>query len=157
MATDSAVDIDDLQVRRAEQADLLAISRLETRVFDQPWAYSAFEGFVGEPAFLLAEVDDDLLGYVVADWMPNAGGALGHVKDLAVAPEARRNGLGRLLLRRAVSRLLVEGVATVKLEVRASNTAAKRLYADEGFEVVRRVPRYYGDGEAAFVLVYTPD
>ena len=157
MATDSAVAIDDVQIRRAERADLLAISRLEKRVFDQPWAYSAFEGFVGEPAFLLAEADDDLLGYVVADWMPNAGRALGHIKDLAVAPGARRNGLGRLLLRQAVSRLLVEGVATIKLEVRASNTAAKRLYTDEGFEAVRRIPRYYGDGETAFVLVYTPD
>lgn len=155
MATHSAVDTDDVRIRRARRADLSAVSRLEKRVFDQPWAYSAFEGFVGEPAFLLAEDGEGLLGYVVADWMPNPGGDLGHVKDLAVAPEARRNGLGRLLLRRAVSRLVVEGVAHIKLEVRASNTAAKRLYADEGFETVRRIPRYYSDGETALVLVYS--
>jgi len=157
VAPDPAVDTDDVEIRRAKRGDLLAISRLEKRVFDQPWAYTAFEGFVGEPAFLLAEVDDDLLGYVVADWVPNAGGNLGHIKDLAVAPEARRNGLGRLLFRHAVSRLLVEGVATIKLEVRASNTAAKRLYADEGFETVRHIPRYYSDGETALILVFTPN
>ena len=157
MATDSAVDTGDVEIRRARRADLLSISRLEKRVFDQPWAYSAFEGFVGEPAFLLAERDDDLLGYVVADWMPNAGGNLGHIKDLAVAPDARRNGLGRLLLRHAVSRLLVEGVTNIKLEVRASNTPAKRLYADEGFEAIRRIPRYYSDGETALVLVYATE
>jgi len=150
----SVVDTGDVEIRRVRRADLLAISRLEKRVFDQPWAYSAFKGFVGEPAFLLAERDDELLGYVVADWMPNAGGGLGHIKDLAVAPEARRNGLGRLLLGHAVSRLIVEGVASIKLEVRASNTAAKRLYTDEGFETVRRIPRYYSDGETALVLVY---
>jgi ribosomal-protein-alanine N-acetyltransferase len=153
----SAVDTDDIGIRQATREDLLAISRLEKQVFDEPWPYSTFEGFVDEPAFLLAEVDDELLGYIVADWMPNLGRELGHVKDLAVHPDGRRNGVGRLLLRHAVSKLLVEGVTRIKLEVRAGNTAAQRLYAEEGFETVRRVPRYYSDGEAALVLVYTPE
>lgn len=155
MNSRSTVDTEDVTVRRATQADLLAISRLEKRVFDEPWDYSAFEGFVDEPAFLLAEVDDELLGYIVADWIPNFGRELGHIKDLAVDPDARRNGVARLLLRHSVSRLVVEGVTRIKLEVRAGNTAAQQLYADEGFETVRRVPRYYSDGEAALILVYT--
>jgi len=50
----SAVDTEDIGVRQATRADLLAISRLEKTVFDEPWSYSAFEGFLDEPAFLLA-------------------------------------------------------------------------------------------------------
>jgi ribosomal-protein-alanine N-acetyltransferase len=149
----SAVDTEDVQIRQATRSDLLAIYRLEKAVFDDPWSYSVFEGFLGEPAFLLAELDENLLGYIVADWMPNFNRNLGHIKDLAVHPDARQNGLGRLLLRHAVSRLVVEGVSWIKLEVRAGNTVAQRLYSEEGFETLRQIPRYYNDGEDALVMV----
>jgi len=45
------------------------------------------------------------------------------------------------------------GVAVVRLEVRESNAAARSLYADEGFDPIRRISNYYRDGEDAFVLV----
>ncbi len=154
MATDSTVD--DVAIRPATRADLLDISRLETRVFDEPWSYSAFEGFVGEPAFLIAELDGSVVGYVVADWTATYNRDFGHIKDLAVDPAFRGHGLGRSLLQRAVSQLLVEGVRSIKLEVRESNTPARRLYVEEGFEAFRRIPRYYSDGEAALVLVFEP-
>lgn len=154
MSSGLEVDAEDVQIRQATRLDLLSIYRLEKTVFDQPWSYSVFEEFLGEPAFLIAEGTEGLLGYVVADWMANPGGDFGHIKDLAVHPDAQRNGLGRLLLGHAISRLLVEGVGRIKLEVRESNTAARRLYDDEGFELLKRIPRYYSDGEAALVLVY---
>jgi len=155
VATGSTVDNDDVAIRQATRADLLAIYRLEKQVFDDPWSYSAFENFLGEPAFLVAERDGELVGYVVADWTANYGRDFGHIKDLAVAPACRRHGVGRRLLQCAVSRLLIEGVTKIKLEVREHNTAARRLYADEGFEPFRRIPRYYSDGEAALVLVFS--
>jgi len=45
------------------------------------------------------------------------------------------------------------GVGRVKLEVRETNDTAKRLYERFGFEIHRRLPRYYDDGEDAFVMV----
>lgn len=157
MGVRSPVDADDVQIRQATRGDLRGISQLESQVFDEPWSYGVFEGFLDEPAFLIAEADGELLGYIVADWTPNYGREFGHIKDLAVHPEARRHGLGRRLLRHAVSRLLVEGVTKIKLEVRASNEGAQQLYAEEGFSVIRRLPRYYSDGETALLLVYTPE
>ncbi|WP_253738898.1 ribosomal protein S18-alanine N-acetyltransferase [Halohasta salina] len=154
MVPSPTVDAETVTVRQATRPDLLSIHRLEKRVFDEPWSYAVFEEFLGEPAFLVADLDGRLLGYVVADRTANNGRDFGHVKDLAVDPEAQRNGIGRLLLRQAVSRLLVEGVVRIKLEVREHNTAARRLYAQEGFEPRKRIPRYYHDGEAALVLVY---
>lgn len=155
MATETTVDSGDLTVRQATRADLLAVYRLEQQVFDEPWSYSAFEGFLGEPAFLIAE-RNDIVGYVVADWTANFGNGFGHIKDLAVDPAARQNGIGRYLLQQAVSRLVIEGVNRIKLEVREGNRVARQLYVDEGFEPMRRVPRYYNDGEAALVLIYSP-
>ena len=92
-------------------------------------------------------------GYVVADVIPNHNQPLGHVKDLAVHPDRRGDGLGRELLTRGLAVLAAQGARSVKLEVRRSNTAALSLYRDFGFEYLQTLPRYYGDGEDAFVFV----
>ena len=149
-----AVTRDGVTIRQAERADLLAIVRIENASFPQPWPYDAFEGFLGEPGFLVAETSDgQVAGYVVSDVMPNYGRDIGHVKDIAVHPECRGNGIGSALLGRSLAVLAGAGVYSVKLEVRDSNEGAKRLYRGFGFDPLRRIPRYYEDGEDAIVMV----
>jgi ribosomal-protein-alanine N-acetyltransferase len=157
----------DVRVRQAERADLLAVFHIEQEAFPQPWPFSAFETFVGEPGFKVAQVRDDqarretatvgddgrVVGYVVADRVPNHGEAIGHIKDLAVAEERRSEGIGERLLRSALSTLAGEGVASVKLEVREDNDPARSLYRGMGFEPHGRVPRYYSNGEDAVVMI----
>ncbi|AUV83321.1 ribosomal-protein-alanine N-acetyltransferase [Salinigranum rubrum] len=146
---------EEVVIRQAEQADLLDVFRLERSTFPQPWPFSAFESFLGERGFLVAQsgTSPAIVGYVVSDTTPNYGRDIGHVKDLAVHPDARGRGLGRTLLRRALGTLASDGSALVKLEVRTTNDAAIALYRSEGFEPLRRIPRYYADGEDAFVMV----
>jgi ribosomal-protein-alanine N-acetyltransferase len=155
--TSTPADADAVTVRPAERADLLSVFRIEKGCFPQPWPYSAFERFLGERGFLVACRDGEVLGYVVADVTPNYGRDIGHVKDLAVRPDARGEGLGRRLLDEALTAVTLEGAAIVKLEVRAGNDTALSLYRDVGFETLRRVPGYYEDGEAALVLVLDTD
>ena len=140
-------------IRRVERADLLSVVRIERACFSDPWPYDAFERLLDEPAFLVAERDGAVVGYVIADVTPNHGRDIGHVKDLAVHPETRGEGIGRALLRSALARLRGVGAAVVRLEVREGNAVARSLYADEGFEPIRRVSNYYRDGEDALVLV----
>ena len=147
---------DDVVVRRVDRADLLDVLRIERDSFPQPWPYDAFEGFVGESGFLVA-VDDGVVGYVVGDVTPNFGRDIGHIKDLAVAPKARGRGVGRTLLERGLTTLALAGATVVKLEVRESNDPARSLYRDVGFEPLRRVGRYYDDGEDALVMVLDVD
>jgi ribosomal-protein-alanine N-acetyltransferase len=144
-------------VRPVGRADLLDVLRIERESFTEPWPYAAFESLLDAPAFLVA-VDDgadgrSLLGYVVGDVTPNHGRDIGHIKDLAVRPDARGAGIGRRLLREALAELSLSGAVVAKLEVREGNDAARSLYREEGFEPTRRVPRYYGDGEDALLLV----
>jgi len=158
-------------IRRAKRADLEAICRIESVVFDQPWSAAMFEQFLGEPVFLVVECvetqshdrsveptkpTDDILGYVVADVPPTIGRDVGHIKDLAVHPAAQGNGLGRTLLQRALLGLTVAGAPRIKLEVRRSNERAISLYRSEGFEPVRLHPSYYDDGESALVMMSEP-
>jgi ribosomal-protein-alanine N-acetyltransferase len=147
----------DVTIRRVERADLLAVVRIERECFDDPWPYDAFERMLAEPAFLVAEREGVVVGYVVADVTPNHGRDIGHVKDLAVHPAKRGDGLGRGLLRSALARLRGVDAAVVRLEVRESNSIARSLYGDEGFAPVRRISNYYRDGEDALVLALDLD
>ena len=141
-------------IRPAERADLLAVLRIEKASFTQPWPYDAFEHFLGEPGFLVAvETGEAVVGYAVADVTPTYGGDLGHLKDLAVHPHRRGQGIGAAVLSEALSALAVQGATSVKLEVRASNDSAMRLYRQFGFESLRRVTGYYADGEDAIVML----
>ncbi|WP_430503810.1 ribosomal protein S18-alanine N-acetyltransferase [Haloparvum sp. PAK95] len=146
-------EVPQVTVRKVTRADLLAVHRIEQASFGQPWPYDAFENLLDEPAFLVAERDGAIAGYAVADVTPNFGRDVGHLKDIAVHPEARGEGIGRRLLRSTLVRLRAQGAMVVKLEVRAGNDPAKALYRSEGFEPLRRVPRYYQDGEDAVVMV----
>lgn len=150
-------------IRRVDPADLIAIHRIEKAAFPQPWPYSAFERYLGEPGFLVAERDDPdadetrvLVGYVVADTIPNHGSPLGHVKDIAVDPDHRGEGVGSTLLERALDVLDDADAVSVKLEVRATNERAISVYRDFEFEHRRTIANYYGNGEDALVMVRTP-
>jgi len=146
------VSAETASIRPVERGDLLAVVRIERACFSDPWPYEAFDRLADEPAFLVAERDGEVVGHLVADVTPNAGRDIGHIKDLAVRPDARGRGTGRALLRAGLARLWSAGATVVKLEVRESNEPARSLYATEGFEPVRRAVRYYRDGEDALVL-----
>ncbi len=140
------------RIRPANRADLLAIYRIEQATFPQPWPFAALERYLGCSGFLVAH-QRDVLGYIVADTVPNNGRPLGHVKDLAVTQSHRREGVGAQLLEAALSFLREQGVTATKLEVRAGNEGAMALYQQYEFEHRRTIPQYYKDGEDAFVLV----
>jgi ribosomal-protein-alanine N-acetyltransferase len=152
-------------IREAVRADLLTVFRIEQASFPQPWPFTAFERFLDEPAFLVAEspsgpcperagTDDDcVVGYVVADTILDHDHRLGHVKDLAVAERRRGEGIGRRLLDRALTVLARAGANSVKLEVRKNNETARSLYESFGFVHHRTIPNYYSNGEDALVLL----
>jgi [ribosomal protein S18]-alanine N-acetyltransferase len=80
-----------------------------------------------------------IAGYVVALDAADEG----EILNLAVAPTARRHGLGRALVQQTVAVLSARGVEEVYLEVRESNGPARALYAAHGFKEVGRRRQYY--------------
>ena len=146
-------------VRRAVRADLIEVHRIEQASFPQPWPFSALESYLDETGFLVAETgndDDDppaVAGYVIADTVPNHGTPLGHVKDIAVRPAYRREGVASALLARAIAVIGETGAGSIKLEVRAGNDGARQLYRRFGFEHRKTIPNYYSNGEDALVMV----
>lgn len=144
-------------IRQAVRADVPAIVRIERAAFSHPWAADAFEQFLGEPGFLVAEREridgpPTVVGYVVSTGVRVNGRPMGHVKDIAVAPDCQGDGIGSTLLERAMSLLANRGFDLVRLEVRESNERAIELYDRFGFEHAKTHPGYYPDGEDALIL-----
>jgi ribosomal-protein-alanine N-acetyltransferase len=141
-----------LTVRGGLASDLEQVVAIEQACFSDPWTTDAFLSVLALPhiSFLVAEERETdrgrgrgggaaLLGYVVAMIIADEG----EIADLAVAPRARRKGVGGLLLDLASSQARDAGVQSMYLEVRESNSAAIALYASRGFGTVGRRRQYY--------------
>jgi ribosomal-protein-alanine acetyltransferase len=138
-----------LQIRPAVQADVAAMVAIERASFSDPWTAAALAStlryehmrvLVAEDRGVLAgDGAAEPLGYVVA----MIAGAEAEIADLAVAPAARRRGIGRALIDRLLAELAEGGVQAVFLEVRESNRAARALYESREFQGIGRRRGYY--------------
>ena len=129
-----------------------ALAALHRRVFltPRPWSEAEFTALLADPTvFLLAEPQGFLLGRAVA------GEA--EILTLAVAPEARRQGIGARLVQAFLSEAAVRAADRAFLEVAADNAAALALYRGAGFAEAGRRRGYFltpeGSRLDALVLV----
>jgi ribosomal-protein-alanine N-acetyltransferase len=70
-----------------------------------------------------------------------------HLVLLAVRPAHRRSGIGQRMLDWLLESARCAGIASVHLELRAGNEAARRFYRAMGFYETVLVPGYYRSGE----------
>ncbi len=70
-----------------------------------------------------------------------------HLVLLAVRPSHRRLGIGQHLLEWLLESARIAGMASIHLELRAGNDAARRFYRAMGFYETVLVPGYYRSGE----------
>ncbi|MFN4204578.1 MAG: ribosomal protein S18-alanine N-acetyltransferase [Tabrizicola sp.] len=133
-------------------ADLAALHR---RCFSvpRPWTEAEFAAFLADPlCFLLVEGDAGfLLARAVADEA--------ELLTIAVAPEARRLGLGRRLVARFLYQARLRVALRALLEVAADNAAAIALYESSGFCPAGTRKGYYrtDSGERIDALVMARD
>ena len=136
--------------------DLDEVMAIERSAYRYPWSSGFFlqELQVACARSILAELDGKICGYVLFWLLP---GSI-DVHNLAVAPEFRRLGIARMLMRQVVLAARVQSATRVTLEVRQSNDPAKRLYASLGFVQTGLRRGYYSDdGEDAFTMVLELD
>jgi [ribosomal protein S18]-alanine N-acetyltransferase len=101
-----------------------------------PWSAATFATFAADPlCFTPTESESFLVGRAVA------GEA--ELLTLAVAPQARRRGLGTKLVTRFIYQARLRGAAQAFLEVAATNTTAIALYTATGFTQTGRRRGYY--------------
>lgn len=99
--------------------------------------------------------------FLIAEWCGKtiAGYALGffedpvtaHLASIAVRPLYRGMGIGGRLIEEFESKAREKGAKKIVLEVSVSNVIALKMYQKRGFQIVRRLPRYYGSEDAYFM------
>lgn len=146
-------------LRPYRESDFDRLWRIDQVCYEPAMAYSRLE--LGwyihlERSFTLvaeASVESgkpaEILGFLVAR---QDGRGLGHVITIDVLPEARRAGLGSVLMQAAERCLCDAGCRRISLEIAVNNQAAFAFYRRLGYSVVRTQPRYYSNGVDALVL-----
>ena len=120
--------------------DLAYVAALEAQIHAAPWSLGNFRDalFAGYQT-LVGESEHRIVAFGVLMLAPGEA----QILNLSVVPDHRRSGLGRTMLKRFVVDARERGAEQCFLEVRASNDAARALYASEGFNTVGRRDGYY--------------
>jgi ribosomal-protein-alanine N-acetyltransferase len=143
------------QWRPLRLADLAYVAALEAQIHAAPWTIGNFrDALAAGYSARVGEREFRIVAYGVLMLAPGEA----QILNLSVVPDARREGIGRALLRLFVEDARNFHVEQVFLEVRTSNIAAIRLYESEGFAPVARRVDYYpgvtaeGSREDAIVM-----
>ena len=142
------------RIRESVPFDLPAILKIEhSNRLAAHWKDEAYQSMWSDPlaarVCFVADQDGDLLGFVVGKHVVGEW----ELENIAVAPTAQRQGVGRELLRKLLEVAAKAGSEKLLLEVRESNLAARRLYESEGLLVTGRRKKYYqGPEEDALLL-----
>jgi ribosomal protein S18 acetylase RimI-like enzyme len=156
-----------ITIRPAEPRDAQAISAMSRDFIESGlgWKYDAArvlramrdketlaavacEGGKGQAKGAVAgsvanSVANSVAGFAIMEF----GDERAHLVLLAVRPSHRRLGIGQRLLDWLLESARVAGMASIHLELRASNDAARRFYRAMGFYETVLVPGYYRSGE----------
>ena len=140
-----------IAIRPAEPRDAPAIALMSRDFIESGlgWKYDA-------PRVMRAIRDRETLAVVACDAKSSTlngfaimefGDERAHLVLLAVRPTNRRTGIGQRLVQWLLEAARVAGIASIHLELRASNEAARRFYRAMGFYETVLVPGYYRSGE----------
>jgi len=140
-----------IKFRDATIKDLKEIQKIERLCFKYPYPTYYMRALLETLAdtAIVAEIENEIIGYIFARVEI---GNIGHIISIAVHPQWRKRGIGTALMLEAMSKLKSLGCSLVYLEVRISNYSAIKLYKKLGFRIVKRLKRYYRDGEDAYKM-----
>jgi ribosomal-protein-alanine N-acetyltransferase len=141
----------------ARLSDARAIAEMSRRLIEAGMRWRHTPAAIAEriqnsdTEVVVARRDGRVVGFAILEF--RFAERAGHLILMAVDPELRRCGVGRSLVRWLEPMARLGGLATVHLEVRASNSEAQAFYRSLGFRRACRLPAYYEGREDAFSMV----
>lgn len=144
-----------IEIFPMEVKDIEDVLEIERQSFPNPWSYYAFYSEITSNVnayYITAKYDKKIIGYagiwIIIDE--------GHISNIAVHPNYRRQGIGGILLTHLIEYSKQKGVKLITLDVREKNLPAQQLYKKYGFEVISIRKNYYSDtGESSIVCGLT--
>lgn len=136
-------------IRWAIKRDIPALLAIEEASFDTPWNAAEFTKAITNASVVckVGEINEQVVGFIVYELHKKKF----HVASFAVAPDHRKQGVGRQLMQHLIS-MLNEERTRITMEVREKNLAAQKFCKAIGFKALRVLRDYYPDGEAAYLF-----
>lgn len=116
----------DIKVLRLTEEMLPEVAELERVCFHEPWSEKSLELLLGDRGVGFALLED---GKTVAYAGMITVLDEGQITNVAVLPEHRCRGYGRAVMQAIEAYARENGIVSLSLEVRASNTGARALYS----------------------------
>jgi len=154
-------EIGDCIFRRAEPSDLIPVMEINLKTLPEHYSDYFYESLLAEipEAFIVAEVEGIHAGYIMckteygfSNFKKLGFVKKGHVVSIAVLPQFRKKGIGKILVEEAMRGVQLRKCDELYLEVRCSNNEAVRLYEKLGFIIKQQLKSYYRDGEDAYLM-----
>ncbi len=131
----------EVRIRPLKLKDLDEVLLIEECSFRPPWSKATFltELQKENRYYVVAEKEGKIIGYAGLYYLLREG----HITTMAVAPEWRGKGIGKILLSHLINESKRRGLKELFLEVRESNWVAREMYQKFGFKMLARRKRYY--------------
>jgi ribosomal protein S18 acetylase RimI-like enzyme len=152
------VEVRQIEIRRMRAGDVPEVFSLARQVPEAPrWPEAVFveyaedaarhaDGALEQGGWVAEEpAIGRIAGFVLGRVLRLPGGGEGELEAIAVRTEARGRRCGSRLIRQWIAWARSTGAETLRLEVRASNAAALRLYERAGFVRAGVRSGYYRD------------
>ena len=133
-----------LDFRPMRDEDLSQVLESERQSYPHPWTQLIFGDCLhaGYSCWVCGRH-----GVVEAYGILSIAAGESHLLNICVRPESRQQGIGRKMLRHLISIARRHEAEVIFLEVRPSNTSARALYEDEGFNELGNRRDYYPAGK----------
>ena len=139
-------------IRKANEKDLFIISKLERKLFIEPWDYEQFLfELVANPManLMVFEKNRQVIGYFDY-WF---SGESVEIATIGVSSDFQNQGIGEKMLKYVEKEAKANYIHFLTLEVRVSNESGIALYKKCGFKVETIKKKYYPNGEDAYYMI----
>jgi ribosomal protein S18 acetylase RimI-like enzyme len=137
-----------INVREMDIDDLAPVYHLGEDVFTSdlyPYIYRTWDEWevIGlyntDPEYcLVAEIDEQLAGFVLGTVISKASWMYGYIMWLGVSPKCQRRGVGDKLVDKLVERMIEDGVRFMMADTDPANTPAVKFFTRKGFGNTRQ-------------------
>lgn len=141
-------------IRPMTLKDLPRVMEIEKQSFLFPWNEDHFRYELNVNPYsvsLVAEHERAIVGFINFWVMFDRA----YINQIAVAPGYRKQKIGTTLMNDFLQRMRQNETKTVHLEVRVSNAPAIAFYRAFAFKEILKKPKYYDNGEDAFLMELT--
>jgi len=133
--------------------DMPAVLGIEAQSFEFSWSEDDFIRCLRQRNCIgmVAERDDKVVGFMIYELHKNRL----HILNFAVAKESRREGVGRSMIGKLLSKLSHERRNRIMLEVRETNLEAQLFFKGLNFRAISVLRDFYDDTvEDAYLMQY---